>query len=165
MVEIFIIQFVAAALGAASTAMADWMYRSGGIRRHLHSFWVAASIAGICLPVLIWTCNVFLGLELPGQLVIAVLVGTTFVCIYRDLQKSPSVQNLDGPLPQHPLESCRSSNLPAQRLRAALPKPQHCVNERRARITSLRQHAQPLTSSAFQGGRWFCLPLPAPRRD
>ena len=102
MVEIFIIQFVAAALGAASTAMADWMYRSGGIRRHLHSFWVAASIAGICLPVLIWTCNVFLGLELPGQLVIAILVGTTFVCVYRDLQKSPSVQNLDGPLPQHP---------------------------------------------------------------
>ena len=38
MVEIFIIQFVAAALGAASTAMADWMYRGNSIRRRLHSF-------------------------------------------------------------------------------------------------------------------------------
>jgi hypothetical protein len=102
MVEIFIIQFVAAALGAASTAMADWMYRSNSIRRRLHSFWVSASITGICLPVLIWTCNVFLGLQFPGRLVVAILVGTIFFCVYRDLQKSPSVQNLDGPLPQHP---------------------------------------------------------------
>jgi hypothetical protein len=102
MVQIFIIQLLAAALGAASIAMADWMYHNGGIRQRLHSFWVSASIAGICLPILIWTSSVFLGFELFGPLVTVILVGTIFFCIYRDLQKLPSAQNLDGPLPQHP---------------------------------------------------------------
>lgn len=102
MVEIFVIQLLAVALGAASIAMADWMYHSGNIRRRLHSFWLSASMAGICLPVLIWTSSVFLGFELLGQLVTAILVGTIFFCVYRDLQKLPSVQNLDGPLPQNP---------------------------------------------------------------
>jgi hypothetical protein len=102
MVEIFVIQFLAAALGAANSAMADRMYRSSRIGRRLHSFWVSTSIAGICLPMLVWTCGVFLGLEWPGRLITGILVGSIFFCVYRNLQKLPSVENSDGPLPEHP---------------------------------------------------------------
>jgi hypothetical protein len=92
MVQIFLVQFLAAALGAASTAMADWLYHSGRIRQSLHALWVSASIAVIGLPVLIWTCGVFLGPGLPGQLVAAFLVGGVFLWVYGRLRKLPSVQ-------------------------------------------------------------------------
>ncbi len=100
MVQIFVVQFLAAALGAASTAMADWLYQSGRIRQGLHAFWVSASIAVICLPVLAWVCNVFLGSGLPGQLVAGILVGTIFFWVYRNLRKLPSVQSLGRRLPR-----------------------------------------------------------------
>jgi fructose-specific phosphotransferase system IIC component len=99
MVEIFLVQFLAAALGAASAALADWLYHSTRIRQRLHSFWVSASIAVICLPVLAWTCNVFLGSGILGQLVAGLLVGTVFFWVYLNLRKLPSVQNLSPRLP------------------------------------------------------------------
>ena len=102
MVQIFLLQFLAAALGAASTAMADWLYHSGRIRQRLHSFWVSASIAAICVPVLVWTCSVFLGPGLPGQLVAGMLVGAIFFWAYRNLLKLPAVQNLGLRLPRRP---------------------------------------------------------------
>src|SRR5258708_4859109 len=90
MVQIFVVQFLAAALGAASTAMADWLYQSGRIRQGLHAFWVSASIAVICLPVLAWVCNVFLGSGLPGQLVAGILVVWIFFGVYGPLGNPPS---------------------------------------------------------------------------
>jgi hypothetical protein len=102
MVEIFVMQFLAAALGAASTALADWLYERARIRQGLHSFWVSASIAVICLPVVAWTCHVFLGFGLLGQLVAGTLVGAIFFWVYRNLRKLPSVQNLGARRPPRP---------------------------------------------------------------
>jgi hypothetical protein len=113
MVQIFLVQFLAAALGAASTAMADWLYHSGRIRQGLHSFWVSASIAVICLPVLKWVCNVFLGPGPPGQLVAGILLSTIFFWVYRNLRKLPSVQNSAPPLPR---PSSRGAIPPASKL-------------------------------------------------
>ena len=69
MVEIFLMQFLAAGLGAANITLADWLYQRAHIRQQLHSFWVSASIAVICLPILLWTCGVFLGVGLLGRTV------------------------------------------------------------------------------------------------
>jgi hypothetical protein len=102
MVQIFLLQFLAAALGAASTAIADWLYHSGRIRQRLHSFWVSASIAAICLPVLVWTCSVFLGPGLPGQLVAGMLASAIFYWAYQNLLKQPAVENLGPHLPRRP---------------------------------------------------------------
>jgi hypothetical protein len=102
MVKIFLVQFLAAALGAASTVMADWLYHSGRIRKRLHTFWVSVSIAVICVPVLAWTCGVFLGPGLPGQLVAGLLVGAMFLWVYGSLNRLPLMQNLASQLPRHP---------------------------------------------------------------
>jgi hypothetical protein len=100
MVQIFLVQLLAAALGAAGTAIADWLYHSGRIRQHPHAIWVSTSIAAICLPILEWVCNVFLGSGLPGQLVAGILVGTIFLWVCRKLRKLPPVQNLGPRLPR-----------------------------------------------------------------
>jgi hypothetical protein len=39
------VQFLVVALGAASTALADWRYRNARIGRNVHSLWISASIA------------------------------------------------------------------------------------------------------------------------
>jgi hypothetical protein len=113
MVQIFLVQFLAAALGAASAAMADWLYHSGRIRPYLHAFWVSISIAVICLPVLGWVCTVFLGSGWPGQLVAGILVGTIFFWVYRNLRKVPLGQNLG---PRLSLRSSSGTVPPASKL-------------------------------------------------
>ena len=103
MLEVFLVQLLAAALGAASTTSADRLYHSGRIPKGLHSFWVSASIAVICLPVLAWTSGVFLGSGMLGQLVAGFVVGSIFLWVYRSLRKLPSVRNSESRLPpRHP---------------------------------------------------------------
>jgi len=103
MLEVFLVQLLAAALGAASTASADRLYHSGRISKGLHSFWVSASIAVICLPVPAWISGVFLGSGVLGQLVAGLVVGSIFMWVYRSLRKLPSVQNSESCLPpRHP---------------------------------------------------------------
>lgn len=102
MIEIFLVQFLMAALGAASTAIADWLYHGGRIRQRSHSFWVSASIAAICMPLLVWTCCVFLGSGLSAQLVTGVLATAMFLWVYRNLQKLPTLENSTTHLPQRP---------------------------------------------------------------
>ncbi|HMD64429.1 MAG TPA: hypothetical protein VKF83_10715 [Stellaceae bacterium] len=102
MVKIFAIQLLAAALGALSTAWADGLCHGGRIGRRLHAFWVSASIAVICLPVVAWTSTVFLGAGLLGQLVAGTLVGTIFLWVYRNLPNSRPVHKLGPRLPRHP---------------------------------------------------------------
>src|ERR1700752_790536 len=92
MMEIFVIQLVAAGLGAVSTAWADWSYNRARIGRRLHAFWVAASIAVICLPVVSWAPLRFLGSGLLGQLVAGTLVSPVFLWVYRNLPKSRQVR-------------------------------------------------------------------------
>ena len=90
MVEIFIIQFFAAALGAISTAFADRLHDRRRIGPRLHTFWVSVSIAAIYLPVLSWISNIFLGPGLLGTLVVAIVLGAIFYSVYRNLPKSRS---------------------------------------------------------------------------
>jgi len=85
MMEIFLIQLLAAGLGALSTAAADWCHNRAKIGRRLHAFWVSASIAAICLPVMAWTSTIFLGSGLVGQSVAGVLVGAIFLWVYQNL--------------------------------------------------------------------------------
>jgi|SRR5215813_3813430 len=99
MLEIFAVQFLGAAAGAVSIGLADWLYNKARIQQSLHSFWVSASIAIICLPVLGWTSNVFLGSEGYGQVVAGMLVAAIFFSVYRNLRKLPSVRSLEPPLP------------------------------------------------------------------
>jgi hypothetical protein len=105
MLKIFIVQFLAAALGGASTVAADWLYRNAHIRHGFHALWVSASIAVICLPVLAWTSNVFLGFDGLGHLVAGILTTTIFLCVYQNLRKLPISQNLSPGLPPSPSSS------------------------------------------------------------
>lgn len=102
MTEVFLIQLVAAALGALSTAIADWTHKRGRIGLRLHIFWVSASIAAIYLPVLWWIANIFLGPGVLGELIAVIVVGTIFISVYRNLPKPRSPQNPGRrPLPPH----------------------------------------------------------------
>jgi hypothetical protein len=92
MVEIFLIQLLATALGAVSTALADWWYYRAHIGLRLHALWVAASISVICLPVLGWTSYVFLGSGFAGQLATAILLSSIFFFVYRNSPKPRSMQ-------------------------------------------------------------------------
>jgi hypothetical protein len=85
MMEIFLIQLLAAGLGALSTAWADWCYNRARIGGRLHAFWVSASIAAICLPVVAWISTVFFGPGLLGQSIAGILVGAIFLWVYRNL--------------------------------------------------------------------------------
>src|SRR5262245_10658115 len=97
MPEIFIVQFLAAALGAASTGFADWLHQRGHIGRKLHTFWVSASIAVIGLPVLIWISVVFLGSGPLSPVVAAALVAAIFFWVHGSLRKRPSVAAFASP--------------------------------------------------------------------
>src|SRR5215471_15285939 len=90
MVEIFIIQFFAAAMGAISTALADRLYDRRRIGPRLHTFWVSVSIAAIYLPVLSWISNIFLGPGLLETVVVAIVLVAIFYCVYRNLPKPRS---------------------------------------------------------------------------
>ncbi len=100
MMEIFLIQLLAAGLGALSTAWADWSYNRARIGRRPHAFWVAASIAMICLPVTSWTSMVFLGSGLLGQLVAGTLVGAVFLWVYRNLPNSRQIRKFGPGFPK-----------------------------------------------------------------
>ncbi len=102
MVTTFVIQLLAAALGALSIAGADWSYHGGRIGRRLHAFWVSLSIAAICLPIVVWTSTVFLGPGLLGQSTAGILVATIFLWVYRNLPNSRGVRKLAPRAPQHP---------------------------------------------------------------
>jgi hypothetical protein len=96
MMEIFLVQFLAAGCGAASTALADSSYRKSRINQRTHCLWVATSIAVICLPVLVWACDVFLGSGAFGRIVAGVTLGALFFRIYRTLRKEPPPQALSS---------------------------------------------------------------------
>jgi hypothetical protein len=103
MIEVFAIQLFAAALGAISTAAADWLYQRAIIGRRLHGLWVAISIAAICVPVFAWTSNIFFGPGLLAQLAAGTLVVTIFLWVYSNLPNPPSVHRWRaGAPPRHP---------------------------------------------------------------
>jgi len=99
MMEIFLVQLLAAGLGALSTAWADWSYNRARIGRRLHALWVATSIGVICLPVVSWTSMVFLGSGLLGPLVAGTVVGAIFLWVHQNLPKSREVRKFGPGLP------------------------------------------------------------------
>jgi hypothetical protein len=99
MMEIFLIQLLAAGLGALSTAWADWSYSGTRIGRRLHAFWVATSIAVICVPLVSWTSVVFLGSGLLGPLVAGTVVGAIFLWVHQNLPKSRELRKFGPGLP------------------------------------------------------------------
>ncbi|HEX3411563.1 MAG TPA: hypothetical protein VHT00_07575 [Stellaceae bacterium] len=99
MIEVFLIQLLAAGLGALSTAWADWWYNGARIGRRLHAFWVATSIAVICVPVVSWTSMVFLGPGLLGQSAAGTVVGGIFLWVYRNLPKPRQLRQFGPGLP------------------------------------------------------------------
>jgi hypothetical protein len=100
MLEILALQVITAILGMISIGTADWLYHRGRIRQRLHSFWVAASSTAICLPVLTWTTEVFLGVGMVSWVLVGTLEAMMFLWIYRNVLKVPSVQKLrSGLLP------------------------------------------------------------------
>ena len=104
MIEVFAIQLLAAALGAVSTAFADWLHQRALLSRRLHRLWVAISIAAICLPVFAWTSNIFFGAGLLAQLAAGTLVAAIFLWVYNNLPNPPSVQRWRSGAPQqHPV--------------------------------------------------------------
>ena len=92
MLRIFIVQVTAAILGTMSIGAADWLYNTDRIRQGLHSVWVSCSMTAICLPVLAWISNVFLGFGALSQMFDGILVVIIFLWVYRNLRKLPSVQ-------------------------------------------------------------------------
>ena len=99
MMEIFLIQLLAAGLAALSTARADRSYSGARIGRRLHAFWVATSIAVICVPVVSWTSVIFFGSGLLGPLVARTVVGAIFLWVHQNLPKSREVRKFGPGLP------------------------------------------------------------------
>ena len=121
MVEIFLVQFLVAALGAASTALADRSYRNARINPYVHSLWISGSIAVICMPVSIWICCVFLGSGLFGLGVAGMLVGAVFFWVHRNLrQLAPLPKSEPYPLTSRPVRQRDPPGIESQPLRSPL---------------------------------------------
>jgi hypothetical protein len=109
MMEIFLVQFMTAGLGAASTALADHSYRTSRINQRTHCLWVATSTAMICLPVLVWACDVFLGPKVFGRLVAGVILGAVFFWVYRALRRQSPPQASSSLSSSFPASTAASS--------------------------------------------------------
>jgi hypothetical protein len=92
LLEVFIEQVIAAALGTASTAVADWLYHIGRIRKALHSVCVSCSVTAIFSPMIAWTSSVFLGSGVFSKGLFGMLAVGIFLSVQRKLAKFPSLQ-------------------------------------------------------------------------
>jgi hypothetical protein len=99
LLEMFITQVTVAVLGTLSIGIADWLYHGGRIHCVLHSVWVSCSITVICLPVLAWATNVFLGSGMLSEVFVGTLGGLIFLWVYGNLGKLPAVQEFGQDLP------------------------------------------------------------------
>lgn len=94
MLEILTLQLISASLGTAMIGAADWLHDRGRIRQRVHALWVSASSTGICLPLLTWTTNVFLGFGVFSEMLIGAISAIMFLWIYHRLRKVPTEQKL-----------------------------------------------------------------------
>ena len=99
LLEVLVAQVTIAALGTISIGAADWLYYRDRICRNLHSVWVACSITVICLPLLAWTSNAFLGSGMLSQVFVGALEGSIFVWAYRNLRKLCALPEFGQHLP------------------------------------------------------------------
>jgi len=94
MLEILTLQVIAATLGTLSIGAADWLYHRERIRRPLHSLWVSSSSTAICLPLLTWTINIFLGVGVISWVLVSTFGAVMFLWMYSNLLKIPTVQKV-----------------------------------------------------------------------
>src|SRR5215472_12110935 len=87
MLAIFAVQVVAAIFGTASISIADWLYSVGRLRRTLHSLWIGCINAIICLPLVAWTANTFLGVGILSLTLVGITETMIFLWVYRTLSK------------------------------------------------------------------------------
>ena len=92
MLEILTLQVIAATIGTLSIGVADWLYQHERIRQPLHSLWVSASSTAICLPLLTWTVDVFLGVGATSRVLVGTFAVIMFLWMYRSLLRVPTVQ-------------------------------------------------------------------------
>ena len=92
MLEILTLQVITATLGTLSIGAADWLYRRRRLRQTLHSLWVSSSSTVICLPLLAWTTNIFLGVGVISWVLVSTFGAMIFLWMYRNLLKAPPVQ-------------------------------------------------------------------------
>jgi hypothetical protein len=102
MMEVFLIQFLAAASGGLCIALADRLHQKGRVGWRVHSICVAISISTICLPVVAWTSSIFLGPGRFGQLAAGLLVITIFSWVYLRLPRTCSDQDAEMGLLRRP---------------------------------------------------------------
>lgn len=109
MLEILALQVIAAILGTLSIGVADWLYQHGRIRQPLHALWVSSTSTAICLPLLTWTINVFLGVGVISWVLVSTFGATMLLWMYRSLLKVPSMQkSRPGQAALRPPSSSRS---------------------------------------------------------
>ena len=107
MLEILTLQVITATLGTLSIGAADWLYHRRRLRQSLHSLWVSSSSTAICLPLLTWTTNIFLGVGVISWVLVGTFGATMFFWMYRNLLMLPSVQR-----PRSGQGALRSSSTP-----------------------------------------------------
>jgi hypothetical protein len=111
MLRVLTYQVIAISLGSASIGAADWLYHRGRIRQILHDLWVSASSTAICLPLLILTTGVYLGIGVFSEAMIGAIAVIMFLWIYRSLRKVPTDQKPEwGALARHSSRQPVSSN-------------------------------------------------------
>lgn len=98
MLRILVLQVIVAILSMANIGAADWLYHRGRIRQRLHSLWVSASSTAICLPMLAWTGNVFLGFGVVSQALVCTLGALIFFWVYCRLRKVPAPETVVDPV-------------------------------------------------------------------
>jgi hypothetical protein len=104
MATILAIQMAALLLAVLSIGLADLLRHRARITRRLHAMWVAASIAAMCLPILGWTANIFVGPGAPTYGIVGILEAALFFSLYRSLcALSPAPRGGHG-LPPSPVE-------------------------------------------------------------
>ena len=92
MLEILALQVIAAILGTLSIGAADWLYYRGRMRQTLHALWVAAFSTAICVPLLTWIINIFLGNGMISWVLVSTFCALMFLWMHRNLLKVPAVQ-------------------------------------------------------------------------
>jgi hypothetical protein len=102
MLTIFVVQVVVAILGTSSIGIADWLYNGGRLRQPLHSLWVGGTNAMICLPLVAWTTNIFIGFGILSLTLVGIIEAMIFVWVYRSLSKlAPAQHREDAQSAQH----------------------------------------------------------------
>jgi hypothetical protein len=115
MLEILALQVITAILGTTSIGAADWLYHRGRLGQRPHSVWVSASSITVCLPLLTWIIDVYLGDGVISWVLVGALAAIMFLWMYWNLLRVPSVRKARSGL--LPLGSSQSTIPPSSNIK------------------------------------------------